>query len=120
MPKKRFEQRLEDYRNGKGKKKSPQRRLRALGIIVGLAFVVYCCVASLYNQEEVYAAPSTLLPETRHAREAPGWVSLETVPGGRVVGRPVARVLGTRRRLHGGEPLVARRRPAYLTRGPAC
>ena len=33
MPKKRFEQRLEDYRNGKGKKKSPQRRLRALGII---------------------------------------------------------------------------------------
>ena len=114
MPKKRFEQRLEDYRNGKGKKKSPQRRLRALGIIVGLAFVVYCCVASLVNQEEVYAAPSrpyagTL--DTREKRQADGvrpfregaswggqWRA-SSEPGGVYME---------------GKPLVARRRPAYL------
>ena len=115
MPKKRFEQRLEDYRNGKGKKKSPQRRLRALGIIAGLAFVVYCCVASLVNQEEAYAAPSrpysgTL--DTREKRQASGlsrpfregaswggqWRA-SSEPGGVYME---------------GKPLVARRRPAYL------
>ena len=75
MPKKRFEQRLEAYRNGKGKKRSPQRRLRALGLIVGVAFVVYCCVASLVNQEEVYAAPSKPYApkaDTREKRQASG------------------------------------------------
>ena len=78
MPKKRFEQRLEDYRNGKGKKKSPQRRLRALGIIA-VAFVVYCCVASLVNQEEAYAAPSKPYAPKADTREAPSFRSLETV-----------------------------------------
>ena len=75
MKKRRFEQRLEAYRNGKGKKRSPQRRLRALGIIVGLAFVVYCCVASLVDREEVYAAPSrpySATLDTREKRQADG------------------------------------------------
>ena len=114
MPKRRFEQRLEDYRNGKGRKRSTGRRLRALGIIAGLAFVVYCCAASLVNQEEVYAAPSrpysgTL--DTREKRQADGvrpfregaswggqWRA-SSEPGGIYME---------------GKPLVARRRPAYL------
>ncbi len=114
MTKRRFEQRLEDYRNGKGKKKSPVRRLRALGIIAGLAFVVYCCVASLVNQEEVYAAPSRPYApkaDTREKRQADGvrpfregaswggqWRA-SSEPGGIYME---------------GKPLVARRRPAYL------
>ena len=115
MPKRRFEQRLEDYRNGKGRKKSPYRRIRALGLIGGLAFVVYCCVASLYNQEEVYAAPSKPYApkaDTREKRQASGlsrpfregaswggqWRA-SSEPGGVYME---------------GKPLVARRRPAYL------
>ena len=60
---------------GTAKQKSPQRRLRAPGIIAGLAFVVYCCVASLVNQEEAYAAPSKPYApkaDTREKRQADG------------------------------------------------
>ena len=115
MKKRRFEQRLEDYRNGKGKKRSTGRRLRALGIIAGIAFVAYCCVASLYNQEEVYAAPSKPYApkaDTREKRQASGlsrpfregaswggqWRA-SSEPGGVYME---------------GKPLIPRRRPAYL------
>ena len=70
MPKKRFEQRLEDYRNGKGREEVPQRRLRRSASAAGLAFVVYCCVASLVNQEEIRGSLEAPCPESGHARSA--------------------------------------------------